>query len=156
MCVVRKLRSEDGRSVYSVIHKAAGQGVLSVGTISETVPSGGSKGVSRDAPSPTRWSKFFQFHAVFGQIWQNHMLAPPRELAPLLGEILDPPLVLAGSSNSCLMGVSGIVPGKIMERPGTVRSEVLLIALIVVNISCRLEFIDKAMILFVNILAPVT
>ena len=28
-------------------------------------------------------SKFFQFHAVFGKIWQNRMLAPPpRELAP--------------------------------------------------------------------------
>ena len=26
--------------------------------------------------------KFFQFHAVFGKIWQNHMLAPPGELAP--------------------------------------------------------------------------
>ena len=22
-------------------------------------------------------SKFFQFHAVFGKFWQNHMLAPP-------------------------------------------------------------------------------
>ena len=27
-------------------------------------------------------SKFFQFHAVFGKIWQNRMLAPPGELAP--------------------------------------------------------------------------
>ena len=28
-------------------------------------------------------SKFFQFHAVFGKIWQNRMLAPPPpELAP--------------------------------------------------------------------------
>ena len=27
-------------------------------------------------------SKFFQFHAVFGKIWQNHMLVPPGELAP--------------------------------------------------------------------------
>ena len=27
--------------------------------------------------------KFFRFHAVFGKIWQNHMLAPPPgELAP--------------------------------------------------------------------------
>ena len=25
-------------------------------------------------------SKFFQFHAVFGKIWQNGMLAPPEEL----------------------------------------------------------------------------
>ena len=39
-------------------------------------------------------TKFLGFHAVFGKIWQNRMLAPP----PLpgvnvpLGEILDPPL----------------------------------------------------------------
>ena len=34
-----------------------------------------------DAPPP---SEFFQFHAVFGKIWQNRMLAlpPPGELAP--------------------------------------------------------------------------
>ena len=43
-------------------------------------PSGGSKGV-RGMRAP--WGpKFFQFHAVFGKIWQNHMLAPPGELAP--------------------------------------------------------------------------
>ena len=35
----------------------------------------------------TPWgSKFFKFHAVFGKIWQNCMLAPH------LAEILDPPL----------------------------------------------------------------
>ena len=33
------------------------------------------------------WSKFFQFHAVFGKIWQNRMLVhlpppPPRGLTP--------------------------------------------------------------------------
>ena len=43
--------------------------------------SGESKGGARDA-RPPRGSKFFQFHAVFGKIWQNRMLAPPRELAP--------------------------------------------------------------------------
>ena len=32
-------------------------------------------------PSP-RGPKFFQFHAVFGENWQNHMLAPPGELVP--------------------------------------------------------------------------
>ena len=38
-------------------------------------------------------SKFFQFHAVFGKIWQNCMLVPPPgSWRPLLGEILDPPL----------------------------------------------------------------
>ena len=55
--------------------------------------SGGSKGGARDARFP-RGSKCFQFHAVFGKIWQNRMLAPPRESwRPLLGEILDPPLM---------------------------------------------------------------
>ena len=45
--------------------------------------SGGSKGGARDAP---RVSKFFQFHAVFGNIWQNRMLAPPiGGWRPLLG-----------------------------------------------------------------------
>ena len=43
---------------------------------------------------PPRRSKFFQFHAVFGKIWQNRMLAPPlRSWRPLLGEILDPALI---------------------------------------------------------------
>ena len=41
---------------------------------------------------PLRGPKFFQFHAVFGKIWQNRMLVPPRSWRPLLGEILDPPL----------------------------------------------------------------
>ena len=35
---------------------------------------GWSKGGARDAP---RTSKFFQFHAVFGEIWPNCVLAPP-------------------------------------------------------------------------------
>ena len=37
-----------------------------------------------DVPPPPPGSKFFQFHAVLGEIWQNRMLAPPppRELAP--------------------------------------------------------------------------
>ena len=38
--------------------------------------SGGSKGDARDAPG----SKFFQFHAVFGIIWQNQMLVAPRRV----------------------------------------------------------------------------
>ena len=39
-------------------------------------------------------SKFFQFHAVFGKIWQNCMLAPPppEGWRPHFGEILDQPL----------------------------------------------------------------
>ena len=33
-------------------------------------------------PSLPPGSKFCQFHAVFGKIWQNRMLAPPGRLAP--------------------------------------------------------------------------
>ena len=44
------------------------------------VCSGGSKGAQRMHAPPG--SKFFQFHAVFGQIWQNCMLAPPGGLVP--------------------------------------------------------------------------
>ena len=38
-------------------------------------------GGTSDARS--RGSKFFQFHADFGKIYQNHMLVLPEELAPL-------------------------------------------------------------------------
>ena len=35
-----------------------------------------------------------KFHAVFGKIWQNRMLASPlKGWRPHLGEILDPPLI---------------------------------------------------------------
>ena len=38
------------------------------------------------ARPPPPWApKFFRFHAVFGKIWQNRMLAPPGELAPPWG-----------------------------------------------------------------------
>ena len=37
-------------------------------------------------------SKFFQFQAVFGKFWENHMLAPPEGCRPHLGEKLHPPL----------------------------------------------------------------
>ena len=61
--------------------------------ISAVVDIGGSKGVGvKDSPSPG--FKFFQFHAVFGKIWQNRMLAPPLEgWRPHLRETLDLPLV---------------------------------------------------------------
>ena len=37
----------------------------------------------RTPPGP----KFFQFHAVFGKIWQNRMLMPPRGVGiPSLGK----------------------------------------------------------------------
>ena len=54
---------------------------------------GGSKrGGARGTCTPVG-SKFFQFHAVFGKIWQNRMLVPPPQgWCPHLGEILDPPL----------------------------------------------------------------
>ena len=41
-----------------------------------------------DARPPPWGSKFFQFHAVFGEIWQNRMLAPPprRVGAPSSGK----------------------------------------------------------------------
>ena len=45
--------------------------------------------------SPYPGSKFFQYHAVLGKIFQNHMLAtppPPEGWRPNRGEILDPPL----------------------------------------------------------------
>ena len=43
--------------------------------------------------APPWGSKFFQFHAVFGKIWQNRVWVPPLgSWCPLLGEILDPPL----------------------------------------------------------------
>ena len=58
------------------------------------ISSGGSKEGARDACPPPPGSKFFQFHAFFGKIWKNHMLAPsPESWRPLLGEILDPPLI---------------------------------------------------------------
>ena len=73
-----------------------------------------------------RGSKFFQFHAIFEKIWQNRMLAPPRELAPLLGETLDPPLhieVVTKQSSSTfhqLHQATNIVssyPTKMSDRP---------------------------------------
>ena len=54
--------------------------------------SGGSKGDARDARP--LGSKFFQFHAVFGEIWQivNWRPPPPESWHRHLGEILDSPL----------------------------------------------------------------
>ena len=50
-------------------------------------------------------SKFFHFHAVFGEIWPNNRLIPILlELAPTW-EILDPPLLrerLLGKIARCL------------------------------------------------------
>ena len=48
--------------------------------------------IDKTSVADLRGSKFFQFHAVFGEIWQNCLLSPPGGLAPHLGEILDPPL----------------------------------------------------------------
>ena len=57
-----------------------GMSILGIITVSTSVADLHSKIL--DARPP--WgSKFFQFHAVFGKIWQKRMLAPPPgELAP--------------------------------------------------------------------------
>ena len=44
-------------------------------------------------------SKFFQFHAVSGKIWQNHMLAPP-----LPGGLAPPPRRNPGSATGSVIG----------------------------------------------------
>ena len=56
-------------------------------------------------------SKFFQFHAVFGKIWQNHMLAPPGELGSLLREILIAAVVVV------VVGIIAVVVVVIVGRP---------------------------------------
>ena len=56
-------------------------------------------------------SKFFQFHAFLGKIWQNRMLAPPRGVGtPLLGEILDPPLQGVSARGISAQGSSASAP----------------------------------------------
>ena len=50
--------------------------------------SGGSKGGREGRTPPPSASKFFQFHAVFGRIWQNCVFTPP----PLEGSRPPPPL----------------------------------------------------------------
>ena len=59
----------------------------------QVLSSGRSKG-GYEGRMPPWGSQIFQFHAVFGKFWQNCMLAPPLgSWRPLLGEILDPPLL---------------------------------------------------------------
>ena len=63
--------------------------------------SGGSKGGrSRRAPPPYS-PNFSHFHAVFGKIWQNRMLAPPspRVGAPSYGEYWIRPCFLLENGN---------------------------------------------------------
>ena len=57
--------------------------------------SSGAKGGTRDMPPG---SKFFKFHAVFG----NHMLSPPQSWCPHLREIPDPPLLIPPFSKDIL------------------------------------------------------
>ena len=66
----------------------------------EAVTIGGAKG---GTGTPPLASKFFRFHAILGNIWQNHMLAPPPlwSWRPHLREILDPPLVTYIYTDSC-------------------------------------------------------
>ena len=54
--------------------------------------SGGSKGGGKVCGPPPVGSKFFQFHAVFGNIWQNRMLVPPP------GGLVPPPRRNPGSA----------------------------------------------------------
>ena len=49
-----------------------------------------------DARPPSWGSKFFQFHAVFGKIWPNRVLAPPP------GELAPPPRGNPGSATDFL------------------------------------------------------
>ena len=53
--------------------------------------SGGSRGEERPPPPPPGF-KFFQFYAVFGKFWQNHMFAVPEGWRPHFRIILNPPL----------------------------------------------------------------
>ena len=48
---------------------------------------------ARGTHAPSWGPKFFQFHAVFGKIWQNRMLAPPPP-----GELALPPRGNPGSA----------------------------------------------------------
>ena len=84
-------------------------------TINHPLRSGGSKGARGTRPPPLG-SKFFQFHAVFGKIWQNCMLAPtpPRGVGPpLLGEILDPPLIMSKNPPNMSQTSDSIITHKI-------------------------------------------
>ena len=72
--------------------------------------SGGSKGEAMMlAPSG---SKFFQFHAVLEEIWQNRILVPPGELVP-------PPLGNPGSTPGGRVGGGGGVVWGSGWREGT-------------------------------------
>ena len=54
-------------------------------------------GGARPARAPPYGSKFSQFHAVFREIWQNHMLAPPP------GGLAPPPTGNPGSAPEVVM-----------------------------------------------------
>ena len=54
-----------------------GGGALALEGANLSFGSGGSKGARGTRPPG---SKFFQFHAVFGKIWQNCILAPQRRV----------------------------------------------------------------------------
>ena len=49
---------------------------LLINILSTLMKSVADLGGARGVRPPPRAPKFFQFHAVFGKIWQNHMLAP--------------------------------------------------------------------------------
>ena len=64
--------------------------------------SGRSKGWPEGRPPG---SKFFQFHTVFGKIV---CCPPPGSWRPLLGEILDPPLICTTTSGNVSFLRSGV------------------------------------------------
>ena len=82
---------------------------------------GRSKGGARDAPS-SRMFKFSQFHAVFGEILPNGVLAPPSPQGwrPYLGEILDPPQVsiCPRGGGVCPIAYWDTPPGPEADSPG--------------------------------------
>ena len=55
-----------------------------------------------DVRPPPRGSKFFQFHAVLGEIWQNRMLVPPP---PPPGELA----LLPRAGGACVAGETATV-----------------------------------------------
>ena len=62
---------------------------------SHTVISGGSKGVRRGRAPPPLGAEFSLISCSFWEILiKSYLGAPPERWRPLLGEILDPPLVI--------------------------------------------------------------
>ena len=89
------------RIIVCILHDSDNRFLKHNSFLTRSKISGGSRGREGRPPGP----KFFQFHAVFGKIWQDRMLAPPLlgSWRPILGEILDPPLKM-------VIKISGSLP----------------------------------------------